>query len=362
METLTGESQTDAAAPPPRPRRRTLGRDLTALGIVGILLVGALGATGAVLYQELYSPSAFVTRYLDLLSRGQAAEALAVPGVAVESSGLTGAGLPTDASEALLRSAALSSLTDVAVVGADEGDDGVTTVTVSYSAGPHTGTSAFRVERAGRIGVAPTWRFEKSPLAAIDLTVRGATKFSVNGFAIDTRQVSPQRLDADPLQPVSLLVFSPGLYSIAVDTPVSTSPGVAVLSDTPLASIPVDIQTNPTAEFIGVVQEKVESFLTQCTTQQVLQPTGCPFGLVVQNRIVSAPVWSIAQQPTVTLSPDGANWSIDRTQAVAHIVVDIKSIYDGSVRTLDEAVPFFLDGSITMQPNGSAAIAVTAAQ
>ena len=71
------------------------------------------------------------------------------------------------------------------------------------------------------------------------------------------------------LDPVPLLVFSPGLYSISVDTAVSASPGVAVLSDTPQADIPVDIQTEPTAEFTRVVQEQVESFLTDCATQQV---------------------------------------------------------------------------------------------
>lgn len=345
-----------------RPRRRTLVRDLTALVVIGILLVGALGAAGAVLYKDLYSPSAFVARYLDLLSRGQAADALTLPGIAVDSMGLTDAGLPTDASEALLRSAALAALTDITVVSAVEAGDGVTAVTATYRAGPHQGTSVFRVEQAGWAGVAPIWRFETSPLAAIDLTVRGATAFSVNGFTVDTRQVAAAGVNADPLSPVTLLVFSPGLYSIAVDTAISTSPGVAVLSDTPLASIPVDLQTQPTEEFVGVVQQKVDAFLTECATQQVLQPTGCPFGLVVKNRIVSAPVWSITQPPTVALSPDGAQWSIRRASAVAHIVVDIQSIYDGTVRHLDEAVPFFVEGSIMIQPDGSAAIAVSSTQ
>jgi hypothetical protein len=32
----------------------------------------------------------------------------------------------------------------------------------------------------------------------IDLTLRGATAFSVNGFAVDTRQVSPNGTNADP--------------------------------------------------------------------------------------------------------------------------------------------------------------------
>lgn len=348
----------DASATPPRRRRRTLGRDLVALGIVGILLVGALGATAAFLYRELYSPSAFVERYLDLLSRGQAAEALALPGVAVDSAQLAASGLPPDASEVLLRQAALGPLMDV-VVTEEPVDGSVTVVTATYGTGPHTGRTSFRVEQAGQVGLAPTWRFATSPLAVIDLSLRGATAFSVNGFALDTRQVSPDGVDADPLEPVDLLVFSPGLYSISVDTAVSSSPGVAVLSDSPQASIPVSVQTQPTEKFTQAVQTEVAAFLTACATQEVLQPTGCPFGLVVQNRIVTTPAWTIDQQPTVTLTPDGAAWKIERTQAVAHITVDIRSIYDGSVRTLDEAVPFFVGGTVTILPDGTASIQVT---
>lgn len=358
MDQAIQDERTDAAPARPAGRRRTLARDLTALGLVGVLLAGAFAATGIVLYRTLYSPTAFVTHYLDLLSEGRAAEALQLPGVAVDSSQLTASGLPADASEALLRSAALSTLTDITAV-SERVDDGVTAVTVSYSAGPHAGASTFEVAQSGWIGIAPAWRFTHSPLAAIELTVRGATSFSVNGFALDTRQVSPAGAEADPLDSVALLVFSPGLYSITVDTAVSASPGVAVLSDTPQADIPVDLQTVPTEKFVGVVQEQVSSFLTACATQEVLQPTGCPFGLVVQNRIASTPKWSMTEQPTIALEPDGANWAISRTEGTAHITVDIQSIFDGSVRHLDEDVPFYMTGTVTMLNDGTAAIAIT---
>lgn len=353
------EAGADAATrrSPARRGSRRLAFDLTALSVVGLLLVGAIGAATATVYRDLYSPGAFVTRYLDLLSQGRVPEALALPGVPIESSELTDAGLPADASEALLRRAALAPLSDIRVVGEQE-SDGVELVTVSYHAGPHSGTSTFRVERAGWVGLAPTWRFAQSPLAVIDLTLRGATAFSVNGFAIDTRQVSPNGTKADPLAPVALLVFSPGLYSISVDTPVSSSPGVAVLSDTPQAEVPVDIQTQPTSTFVDVVQERVESFLTACTTQQVLQPTGCPFGLQVRNRILEPPVWSMVNQPKISLQPDGAGWSIVPADATAHVVVDIKSIFDGTVTHVDEDVPFRVGGTITMLPDGTASIQV----
>ena len=65
------------------------------------------------------------------------------------------------------------------------------------------------------------------------------------------------------------------------------------------------------------------------------------------------------QQPEVSIVPDGANWAIERVPAVAHIKVDIQSIFDGKVRTLDEAVPFFIGGTITMLPDGTASIQIT---
>ncbi len=337
-----------------------LAVDLTALVLVGVLLVAALGAAAVVAYQRLYSPEAFVTRYLTLLSEGRAADALAVPGVSVDSQDLTAGGLPETASEALLRQAALAPLHDIVIDSVVEGGEAFA-VTVSYAAGPHRGTSTFTVARAGSIGLAPTWRFSTSPLAVIDLSLRGSMQFSVNGFTIDKRQVLPAGIDADPLADVPLLVFSPGLYSISVDTAVSTSPGVAVLSDKPRAVIPVGVQTQPTEEFVSVVQEEVNSFLDACTTQKVLQPTGCPFGFTVQNRIKGEPTWSMTTQPTIALEPDGAGWAIPRAEAVAHIQVDIQSIYDGSVREVDVDVPFFLTGTISMLPDGSASIQVAPA-
>src|SRR5690606_11584394 len=197
------------------------------------------------------------------------------------------------------------------------------------------------------------WRFTQSPLAAISLTVLGADRFAVNGFELHRNQVSASGADAVPTDPLPLLVFTPGVYSVTVDTPISTSPGVSILADSPLAQTPVEVQTVPTDEFVSVVQMRVEEFLTECTTQQVLLPTACPFGLEERNRIVEPPVWSIVQQPTVSVEPAGAQWVIPPTDAVAHIEVDIQSLFDGSVEHVSEDVPFRVDGTITILPDGS---------
>ncbi|MFS0865905.1 hypothetical protein AB3M83_01045 [Microbacterium sp. 179-B 1A2 NHS] len=372
MERIGGDGSTDATAsvpaPPPATRtetvaaprhRRRLAFDLTALGIVGVLLIGAIAASGAVLYRQLYSPTAFVLDYLHLLEDGRASDALQLPGVAVEEAEAE-AGVQGDASDALLRSEALARLSDIEPVSEVTSPEGTTAVTVSYRVGGHTGETTFDVERDGSVGLAPTWRFASSPLAVIQLAVRGSMEFLVNGFAIDKRQVSPDGLDADPLEPVALLAFSPGLYSITVDTAVTESPGVAVLTDAPLTTVPVSFQASPTDEFIDVVQRKVDAFLADCATQQVLQPTGCPFGYYVRNRIVEPPSWSITEKPKVALEPDGADWAITRTQAVAEIDVQIRSIFDGSIFDVREEVPFFITGTITILPDGTASIAVSA--
>lgn len=345
--------------PPRKPRSRgRLALDLSLLGVVGLALVGAVFASWGVIERQFYSPAAFVESYVDLLAEGRAADALTVPGVDVTTADLEAAGLPATASEALLRSAALAPITDVEVV-SEEQDGDLTRVTIEYLAGRYEGRTTFAVERDGSIGLAPTWRFAKSPLAVMNLGVTGSMAFDVNGFEIDKRQVSPQGADADPSAPVSLLVFSPGLYSVSVDTAISSTPGVAVLSDSPFRAIPVNVQAQPTEQFLSVVQDEVEEFLTACATQEVLQPTACPFGFFVQDRIASLPAWSIVTQPTVAVEPDGAGWSILPSEAVAHIEVDIRSIFDGKVRTVSEDVPFIVKGAITVRPDGNVTIVVT---
>jgi hypothetical protein len=351
-------NEASALIQPPRKRRRTLALDLTLLAVVGVLLIAATAAAVGAIQTQFYSPSAFVERYLGMLSDGRAAEALTVPGVAVESAELEAAGLPASASEALLRRAALAPLSDARVV-SEETDGDITRVTVEYVAAGYDGTTTFDVAPNGMIGIAPTWRFATSPLAVMDLVVKGSMVFSVNGFEIDKRQVSVDGADAEPLDPLPLLVFSPGLYSVSVDTAISATPGVAVLSDSPFRSIPVEIQAEATDEFVAVVQQEVEAFLTECATQEVLQPTGCPFGYTVQDRIDSLPKWSIARQPTVAVTPEGAGWRIAPTEAVAHIEVDIQSLFDGSITHVAEDVPFIVEGQITVQPDGRASIVVT---
>ena len=357
MDTVAARPQGAADAAAAASRRRLAG-DLIVLAVVGVLLLAALGAAAFTLYREFYSPTAFVERYLGFLADGRAGDALAVPGVAVDSSQLEDAGLPATSSDALLRSAALRSITDIHTVSEQQRDD-LTTVTVEYTAGGYPGSSTFVVEPTGWVGVVPAWRFARSPLAVMDVVIDGSPGFSVNGFAVDKRQVSADGVDVDPDAALPLLVFSPGAYTVTVDTALAKADGVAVLADVPLKNVRVTVLAQPTKKFTEVVQQRVNDFLDACAEQQVLQPTGCPFGYVVQNRIEELPVWTIVTEPAVTLEPDGATWRIAPVQGTAHISVSIRSLFDGSLRRVDEDVPFGVTGTITPQPDGSVAITVS---
>lgn len=332
-----------------------------ALWSIGIGIAIVLVATGVgyrMLYQAQYSPAAFVERYLELLSTGRAADAMLVPGVAIDSADLADADIEAHASEALLRTAALTTLTDIELT-EHAGADGITEVTARYLAGGQPGTTTFEIESTGWSGLAPAWRFAHTPLAVINLTVQGSMSFRVNGFEMDKRQVSPQGAEADPDAAVPLLVFTPGLYAVSVETPAATASGLAVLADAPLTQVPVAMEAKPTPGFLSIIQQRVDEFLAGCTSQVVLQPTGCPFGLKVQNRIASEPVWTIAEAPKVDVRPLGAQWVIPSVQGVAHIEVEMLSLFDGSTRQRSEDIPFVINGIVTLLPNGTASIVIS---
>ena len=360
---ITDEAVTaidDAVEPEPSPRRRSLGVDLTIIGVIIAVVLVAAGAGVAALYRQLYSPTAFVERYLALLADGKAADALAVPGVSLDSATLAEAGLPESASDALLRTDVLTALTDITAVSETE-VDGVFEVTYSYKIGGQPGETTFTVESAGWIGVVPEWKFAESPLAAITVVTNGSQSFQVNGFTLDTRQVSPFGVDANPLDPVTMLVFSPGLYRVGVDTQLASTPGVDLLANAPMKDVPLKLQAVPKPEFVEVVQEKVNAFLDSCAEQQLLYPTGCPFGRSVQNRINSLPQWSITEYPAVTLAPAGVTWHMATADAVAHLDVEIKRISNGTLVPLSEDVPFTVAAQINVRPDGAVSILVDGA-
>jgi hypothetical protein len=124
----------------------------------------------------------------------------------------------------------------------------------------------------------------------------------------------------------------------------------------PAARAAVTIDSVPTTTFVQRVQLKVDEYLQACADQQVLQPAGCPFGIQIDDRVVSPPVWTIVTSPVVTLVPGETAVEMPPTEGVAHISVEVQSLFDGEFSQVEEDRPFTLSLTASIRPDGSIAI------
>ncbi len=296
------------------------------------LTVAAGGGTVVGLNATVFGPGDFVRVYLDALARGDAESALALPGV--DAAG---------ADDLLLEDDVLTGLTGIRQVSDDTLGGDRHRVTFTWTAPDGDGTTAFEVERVGtRLGLFPEWGFAESPVATLSLDVLHDPRFTVNGIRHSTGRETEGA--------VEYAVLVPGSYVLGhASTFLRASEGT-VLADEVGAMLDavVDVQAGP--GFATAIGEEVHAHLDQCATQQVLFPTGCPFGQTITNRVVSDPVWTIAAYPELEIrpGPEFGTWVAGPTAATAHLVVDVKSLFDGSVSTFDEDVVFEVSYTVTI--------------
>jgi hypothetical protein len=297
------------------------------------VLVGAFALTVLALNTTVFSASGFVSSYLGALERHDLEAALATPGV-------LGA---VNVSSELLTPDALGELEDVAI--AEDTDQGGGIHLVTYTAGLD-GTSvrgSFQVQHTGtRLGVFSTWAFIQSPMSILRVTPMHDASFTVNGVDVTS--------EAGPSLPSAYQVLAPGVFTLGHESAyLAASPVTAVVSD-PGSIVPVSVDIRATTEFVSAMQKQVDDFLDACTTQEVLFPTGCPFGQELANRVESTPKWSMTRYPEITVEPgsDPGTWVVPETQGAAHLVVEVRSLFDGTLSTFDEDVQFSLSWTMTV--------------
>jgi hypothetical protein len=295
------------------------------------LLIGAFAVTVVVLNSTLYSASGFVDSYLSALARQDATSASDLPGVLASE----------DSAANLLTDEALGDLSNVEFIDDHVDSNGVHLISYGYTMNGVEGESDFRVSQtASFLGLFHTWTFETSPLATVAVTVLHDDRFRVNGIEVD---------EADqPIESGGFLVFAPGLYSFdhkstylaadAIEAPI-TEPGS-------VTAVQVNVQAN--ANFVSAVDKELRDYLDTCATQEVLLPTGCPFGKSFENRIDTTPKWSIASYPPVEIVPgeNEGEWIMPQGDAAAHLSVEVQSLFDGSRSQFDEDVPFTVSYSV----------------
>ncbi len=318
--------------------------------VLGGLIIAAFAGTVIALNATLYSASGFAGSYLAALSRHDVSAAVELAGAAPAGEKL---------SRELLDSRALGELSNIRLVGDTAQADGRHRVTYSYSltgngisgtTSSTTGTTTFTIERAGtRMGLFTAWRFVTSPLGVLTITPQHDAAFTVNGLYLSS---------TGPGVPRSFLTLTPGNYLLGHDSDYFTAKPVAVpitrAGTTTKAA--VDVQAN--TFFTKQVQEGLDGELKKCATQKVLLPTGCPFGKQIGDRIEGVPAWSIVRNPVVRIAPAGkpGTWQVPRTEGTAHLTVRVRSIFDGTVSTFDEDVPFTVSYLIGFKTNGQLVI------
>lgn len=326
---------------------------------LGVVLVAAfLAALGAV-QRVYYSPEGFVSAYVSALASHDLTGALSMPGAAPTRQALSRSGLPADASAELLRADLLPHLSDARVV-ADAADTaGRRRVTVRVLADGRPLTTVFEVRQTGAVlGILPTWEFASIPVGVAHITVAHAQTFTVGGHTLSPRAAAPEQpADAFTVS-ADYLVAAPAVYELShssaylrgAPVPLEAGPGR-------IAEATVDAQ--PTPALTSAVQKELNGFLDECAKQQVLQPAGCPFGVVIDDRVQGAPAWKMVQYPAVRLVPGESAWIMPQEVGVVHLSVTVQSIFDGTIehRESDERFAVSLT-SVVIRPDGSLDIVV----
>lgn len=326
-------------------------------GLAVLLILAAVSALGA-LNHTVYSPAAIVKEYLEALAEDNAAVALSLAGVELSPAELEAAGLPEDISTAMLRVGVIDEApTDIRIVGSVDEGDGTHTVTASYRLGERIGESSFRVRALDHLyGVLARWEFAESPLQVIDVTVQHGALFTVGSLTLDTRATKTGDALSAFDQSAPYLAFAPATYEFEYEsTLLHAAPVDVTVSERERASVTLDVQ--PTEAFVNQVQAEITRYLDEeCASQRVLQPSGCPFGIVINDRVTSEPVWTIAQYPAVTLSAGENGYIMPATEGVAHISVEVQSLFDGEFSQVEEDRAFLISLTSTIKPDGTIAI------
>ncbi len=296
-----------------------------------VLVIAGVGSV-VVLNLTAAGPGAFVGAYLDALARRDAASALAMPGVH-----------PGTGDTQLLAGGALPGLSGIRQVD-DVAHDGMHRITMAWTSAGGSGETAFEVRPAGtRLGVVSAWEFAESPVAELSLEVQNTRTFDVGTITAGTPGVGP----------ADYAVLVPGVYTIGHTSTFLDADPVRVTADTVGQDLSAVVDVEANAHFVNAVETQVDKHLRQCTTQQVLFPTGCPFGEQIDNRVVSAPQWSMVHYPDVRLvgAGDDVGWNVPAIPGTAHLKVDVKSLFDGTVSTFDQDVPFKASFSVVIDPD-----------
>lgn len=308
---------------------------LLALVVVGfVVTIGILNAT-------VYSAGGFVRGYVDALDRGDTTSALGLAGV--QATGAEGDVLLTVPEKGLLDD--VHQISDAAAA------DGTHRVEIGFTSDGVGHTTRFAVRRTGTIaGLFGRWEFSSPPTASVDVTPEHDNRFWANGSEIVSKSADLA---------TRYTVLAPAVFDLSHDSMYLTARTTRVVAATVGGVATGSVDVEPKAAFVDKVRADVDRYLrTTCLPQKVLLPSGCPFGEEINDRITSAPHWSMASYPAVRLTPTSTldQWRVVTAPGRAHLLVKAESLYDGHDYTIDEDVPFTVGYLVSIGSNNGLTI------
>jgi len=275
---------------------------VTAVVIIAVWIVAVFS-----LNQTVFSPGGYVLAYLDALERGEFGEASA-------RAGLTELPAVLPHPESLVTDATVAA---TLIVDSDE-----VVIRVTYLLDGVASESLFSVTRLPRIlGLFDRWEFREAPLGSLSATVLGAKEVVINGVTLP-----------ESLTEAGVDVLYPGSYQVSWSSGWLETETVDVAIEGPQTQS-VSLVALPTAELRQRVNEAVNTYLTVCINQAVLQPTGCPFGVTITDRVAGDVVWEITSEPRIILAlgTDEKTWEVSTEGGDVTLTVSVQSLFDGEL-------------------------------
>jgi len=310
-------------------------------GAAALLVVVAFVVTVVTLNATLYSASGFARSYVAAVDRGDVQSALAYAGVE-----------PSDADgDALLAVPSRGGLDDVRAVDDVPLDDGTHAVTLGYTVDGEPAQSQFVVQQtANRFGLFRAWRFAQAPVASLDVTPQHDPRFRVDGRTVTAAQADVA---------TRYVVLAPATFEIDHESTWLTAERQRVAVPSVGGTVAASVATEAKDSFVETVQGDLDRFLDEeCLPQRVLLPAGCPFGRQVDDRLLDEPVWTMPVHPVVEIvpAPTPGQWQVPAVPGTAHLEVPAQRLFDGTLYTVDDDVPYTVSYLITIGTDDALAI------
>lgn len=310
-------------------RRVIITWSIALAGVVSVWLGGL-----SWLNHTVYSAEAVVTDYLETLEAGDVPAASALAGL--ERTPLVFPDADTLPSQ-------------ITISGVQDTQDGRVLVRSEYQLDGNTESSVFTLSGAPRLwGLFDQWEFSLPPTATIDTTLSGLDQVRISGTGLDHEG----SLETE--------VLVPGYYTVDARSQwLETEVYSTVLSE-PASTWSLELRASPTSALLDEVHSAVAEYLGECALREVLQPSSCPFGVQLADRLYTLPEWSISQPPAVSLEPtdDQYTWNMVALGGRATINATVQSLFDGSLRSYEEVVAFGLSGDVTGLDTDSPALRI----